>query len=100
MTQVWPGLGDAPVPSLMSSYSRPLAVLCILDSPFFSASGAEVGLASCATAGAATNATASAAADSRAKRFFIVFFLSRFLALRQGRGSLSRCLAFRNPRPR
>src|SRR5262245_33918127 len=86
MTQVWQGFGEAPVPSLMSSYWRPLGVFCILDSPFCAASCADVGLTSSATAGAVASATANAAAESRAKRFFIVFFLSR---PRKGRGSLS-----------
>src|SRR6266545_318383 len=36
MTQVWPVLGWAPVPTFVSSYWRPLGVFCIFDSPFFS----------------------------------------------------------------
>src|SRR4030095_12464811 len=72
MTQVWPGLGEAPVPSLMSSNWRPLGVFCILDSPFCAASGAGVGLTSSARAGATTRAAASAVAENR-ERFIIVF---------------------------
>src|SRR4029077_10884471 len=72
MTQVWPALGEAPVPSLMSSNWRPLGVFCILDSPFCAASGAGVGLTSSATAGATTRAATSAAAENR-ERFIIVF---------------------------
>src|SRR5262244_1042365 len=63
MTQVWPVLGSGPVPTLMSSYWRPLGVFVILDS-FFS-------VLSCERAGPAASRIAAAAHRYRAAVFFI-----------------------------
>src|SRR4249920_3879371 len=87
MTHVWPFWGDAPVPTLVSSYCRPLGVLVILLSLFLAASGAGVGFGSWANAGAAKSAAAKAVERSRVVVFVMVF--DSFLAPEKGRGSLS-----------
>ncbi len=65
------------MPSLMSEYCRPLGVVFIFISLFFSAPGAGVDFSSSAAAGATTRAATSTAGSHRGIRF-IVCFLSRF----------------------
>src|SRR5262245_49039476 len=72
MTQVWPFCGEAPVPTLVSSYWRPLGVFVIWDSLFFSVPAAGVGLGSSARANAA--GTAARSATERIRFRFVMFF--------------------------
>src|SRR5450631_3399600 len=66
MTQVWPVLGVAPVPTTTSSYWSPLGSLSIFESPFFA-------VGSSALADRAQSARAAAPASRRDASFFIVW---------------------------